>query len=219
LSSGAEKKTMKKTILLSYAGAALFVLGSVLAAPAAALAQDEEVSQPKFRVGFYWEGFKIADKNLANFFGNFQNNLPGIEASYHIAYNIDVWTTFRVFTDETLTPIDQHVDKFRSTMTSLGAIYRPVRLSVFEPFIGAGAELYFYSEKIEGAEDLSATSGSALGVHFQLGSYIDITKFLSAKLYARLNSVNATLAEATPDGSTKLKLGGSEFGLALLARF
>ena len=210
---------MKKSTVSLFLLAALLVLGSILAAPPIASGQEEGIRQPRFRAGFYWEGFKIKDENLTNFFGHFQKNIPGFEVSFNAVDNIDVWTTFRVYSDEAKTTFTGLVDKFRLTMTSLGALYRPVRLSVFEPFVGAGLELYYYSEKIEGSTELASTDGSALGFHVQTGTYINITKFLAGKLYARLNSVNKTLAEATPDESTTLKLGGTEFGIALLVRF
>jgi opacity protein-like surface antigen len=194
---------------------AFLILGSAIAASAQAAADED---QPRFRAGFFWEGFQINDKNLTNFYGHFQKNLPGFEASVHTAYNIDVWAAYRAYTDEARTTYYNLVDKFRLKMTSLGAIYR-LSTGLLEPFVGAGLEFYSFSEKIEEETDLQGFSGSAVGFHVQAGTYINITKFLAAKFYARLNDVTKTLANPTPDDSLRLDLGGKEFGFSLMARF
>ena len=85
--------------------------------------------------------------------------------------------------------------------------------------MGAGVEIYSYSEKVEGT-DLPETSGNAFGFHVQGGTYIRIFKqVLSGKLFYRYNSVKKTLTEALPDETSELDLGGSEFGVGLVFRF
>jgi hypothetical protein len=203
---------------------ALLLIGS---APwPAAAGQDESTApattepqaQPRFRIGVYFEGSMLNDKNLTDFFGHSQRNLPGFEASVHTLYNIDVWASYRIYTDKTKTTFYGKEDKFKLNQASLGLVYRPIVWKVFEPFVGAGFEIYSYSEKIEGT-DLPATSGNAFGFHFQGGTYVNIFKFLSGKLFFRLNGVKKTLAEALPDGTTKLDLGGKEFGVGLVFKF
>jgi opacity protein-like surface antigen len=194
---------------------AFLIFGSAMAA--SAQAADEEI-QPRFRVGFFWEGYQLNDKNLTSFYGRVQKNLPGFEASVHTLYNIDVWAAYRAYTDEARTTYYGLVDKFRLDMFSLGAIYR-LSTGLIEPFIGAGFELYSYSEKIEGETDLQGTSGGAVGFHVQAGTYINITKFLAAKVYVRLNDATKTLANPLPDDSMRLDLGSKEFGFSLMARF
>lgn len=179
----------------------------------------EKPSQPRFRIGAYYEGWQLNDDNLTDYFHHSQLNRWGFEASVHTLYNIDVWATYRTYADETKTSYYENTDQFRINATSIGLIYRPIVWMVLEPFVGAGVEIYSYSEKIEGQTDLPDTSGNAAGFHFQLGTYVNITKFLAGKLFFRLNSVNETLADALPDGTTKLDLGGKEFGVGLVARF
>jgi opacity protein-like surface antigen len=197
---------------------AFLILGPTIAAFASPAPDEEEQAQPRFRVGFFWEGYQLNDKNLINFYGHFQKNLPGFEASVHTLYNFDVWAAYRAYTDEAKTSYSNLVDKFRLDMFSLGAIYR-LSTGLIEPFVGAGFEIYSYSEKIEGETDLQGASGSTVGVHIQIGTYINITKFLAAKVYARFNNAGKTLAGSHPDDTARLDLGSKEFGLSLMARF
>jgi opacity protein-like surface antigen len=209
------KSSHKSTILI------IALLFCVLAAPAAA-AQDESAttsSQPRFRIGAYFEGWMLNDENLKSFFGHNQRNLPGFEASVHALANIDVWTSYRIYSDETKTSFYGNTDKFRINAASIGLLYRPVVWSVLEPFVGAGLEIYSYSEKIEGDTDIPGTSGNAVGFHIQAGTHVNITKFLAGKLFFRINGVKKTLANALPDGSTELDLGGKEFGAGLVFKF
>ena len=197
---------------------AVLILGSAMAASAQA-AEEEQPTQPRFKIGFYWEGFQINDKNLTKFYGQFQKNPLGFEASAHTLYNIDVWASYRTFGLETKTTFDGHDVKFRLKAASLGVIYRPTTFGLFEPFIGAGLEFYSYSETIGAESDIPGTSGNVVGFHIQIGTYVDITDFLAGKVFVRLNGAKKTLADPLPDDGTKLDLGGKEFGLGLLFRF
>lgn len=194
----------------------------VLTSASAAAAQSEEGQAPaqrRFRAGFFWEGYQLNDKNLTAFYGQFQKNLPGFEASAHIIYNIDAWMAYRHYGVETVTTYDGHVSKFGLGMFSLGGLYRFVSTGIIEPFIGAGLEFYSYSEKIEGATDIEGASGGTVGFHLQLGTYVNITKFLAGKFYIRIIEAGKTLAAPLPDDTVRLDLGGKEFGFSLVARF
>jgi hypothetical protein len=177
-----------------------------------------EQSQPRFRVGAYFEGSMLSDKNLTEFFGHSQRNLPGLEASVHTMYNIDVWASYRIYTDKTKTSFFGYTDKFKLNQASLGLVYRPLVWKRLEPFVGTGVEIYSYSEKTEGS-DLPETSGNAFGFHVQGGTYVNIIKCLAGKVFVRLNVVKKSLAEPLPDGTSKLDLGGKEFGAGLVFKF
>jgi len=214
-------RTLARSWLLSIL---VIALSGALTTPAAGQepappTDVEKPSQPRFRLGPYFEGWQINDKNLVDFFHHSQVNRWGFEASVHTFYNIDVWATYRTYADETKTSYYGNPDKFRISATSIGLIYRPVSWMMLEPFVGAGAEIYAYSEKIEGETDLPDTSGNAAGFHFQVGTYVNIMKYLAAKIFVRINHVNETLASPLPDGTNKLDLGGKEFGVGLVARF
>jgi len=189
-----------------------------IAAGTTAALQAQETAQPRFRLGAYYEGAMLNDKNLTDFFGHSQRNLPGLEASVHTLYNVDVYAAYRIYTDETTTPVFATKDKFRLNMASLGLVYRPIVWNRLEPFVGAGLEIYSYSEKVEDS-DLPETSGNAFGFHIQGGTYVRILKFLSGKVFFRYNSVKKTLTEALPDGTGELDLGGKEFGAGLVFHF
>ena len=198
-------KVIVLTTLLTLAGATTGLLA-------------QEVKQPRFRIGATFQGSQLNDKNLTDFFHHSQRNLFGFEASIHVLYNIDVWGSYRLYTDETKTTYYEVEDKFRLNQTSLGVVYRPVVWKVLEPFIGAGLEIYSYSETV-GGQELPDTKGNALGFHVQSGTYVNIFKFLAGKVFVRLNAVKETLDKPLPDGSRKLDLGGKEFGLGLVFRF
>ena len=198
----------------------LIVLALIfMTAGTTAALRAQEAGQPRFRLGVYFEGAMLNDENLTSFFGHSQRNLFGFEASAHVRYNIDVWASYRIYADETKTTYLGNIDKFQISANSLGLIYRPIIWRMLEPFIGAGLEIYSYSETILGKTDIPYTSGNAVGFHAQAGTYINVTKFLAGKLFVRVNVVKETLADALPDGTTKLDLGGKEFGAGLVFRF
>lgn len=199
--------------------AVVLVLALSAAAWASPAQEEQAPTQPRFRAGFFWEGYQLNDKNLTEFYGQFQKNLPGFEASAHIIYNIDAWMAYRHYGVETVTTYDGHVSKFGLGMFSLGGLYRFVSVGLIEPFIGAGLEFYSYSEKIEGAGDIEGASGGTVGFHLQLGTYVNITKFLAGKFYVRITEAGKTLATPLPDDTLRLDLGGKEFGFSLVARF
>jgi hypothetical protein len=215
-------KTMKaatKTFLVFLLAVALFPAATLQAAQDQAPARAEKPSQARFRLGAYYEGWTLNDKNLTSFFGHSQRNIGGFEASIHTVFNIDVWVSYRKYSDETRTPVYSNTDKFEMTATSIGLIYRPLVWKILEPFVGAGAEIYSYSETILGETELRPTTGSASGIHAQAGVYINATRFLSGKLFVRLNRVKDALGQPLPDGPSEFDLGGKEFGLGLIFRF
>jgi len=222
-----KKRPGPANLVTSTAKALLFVLLALPFFAAASLGASQEEapaaegkpSQARFRLGAYLEGWTLNDKNLTSFFGHSQRNLGGFEASVHTMFNIDVWVAYRKYSDQTKTPVYGNTDKFEMTATSLGLIYRPLVWKFLEPFIGAGVELYSYSETIEGQTDLRPTKGNASGIHGQVGVYINPIKFLSAKLFVRLNRVKEKLGQPLPDGPAELDLGGKEFGIGLIFRF
>jgi Outer membrane protein beta-barrel domain len=206
------KKHAAKIIVLAFIFMAAGAIASLRAQEA------EPPKQPRFRIGIYFQGSQLNDENLTAFFGHSQRNFFGYEASVHVIYNIDVWASYRLYTDETKTSYYGMEDKFRLNQTSLGVVYRPVVWKILEPFVGAGMEIYSYSEEVEG-EELADVSGNTIGFHIQGGTYVNIFKFLAGKLFYRLNIAKDTLDKDLPDGTNELDLGGQEFGVGLVFRF
>lgn len=217
--------SMKSRILLITVG--FFILGTAMALPAAAQdpsqdqgqVQSEEIKQPRFRIGAYFEGYMINDDNLKDFYHHSQINLPGFEASVHTVYNIDVWASVRIYRDEAKTTYYEKTSKFRINAASIGLQYRPIRWKFLEPFVGAGLDLYSYKETVEAGSDISGASGNATGFYVQVGTYANIYKFIALTGFYRYNGVKKTLANPLPDGSKSLDLGGHEFGGGIVLKF
>jgi len=209
-----------KTLLITLV---FFILGTAMTLPAAAQDQgqveSQEWKQPRFRIGAYFEGCMINDKNLKDFYHHSQRNLPGFEASVHTVYNIDVWASFRIYRDEAKTTFFEKASKFRINAASIGLQYRPVRWKFLEPFVGAGLDLYSYKETVEAGSDISGASGNATGFYVQTGTYVNVFKFIALTAFYRYNGVKKTLANPLPDGSTSLDLGGHEFGGGIVVKF
>jgi len=218
------KQTISRSFIITLA---IFTLGAAMTLPAAAQDQGQVQKpwQPRFRAGIYFEGYIINDKNLKDFYHHSQQNLLGFEASVHTVKNIDVWASYRIYRDETKTTFFEKTDKFRFNAVSIGALYRPIRWKLLEPFVGAGLNIYSYKETVEEGSDIAGASGNAMGFHIQMGTYVDIYKFrsgkvlLAGKVFYRYNGVKKTLSDPLPDGSNSINLGGHEFGAGILVRF
>ncbi len=49
------------------------------------------MKEKRFRAGLTFGRFSVNDKNLRAFYGDWFKNIPGIEVSAHIMYNVDIW--------------------------------------------------------------------------------------------------------------------------------
>jgi len=196
--------------------------------------QTEQINPPGkslFMVGVTFERFYISDENFTGFYPNSFKHIPGLEVSYQAMDKMDIWASGKLYSDKQSFEETEDAFKFSLIPVSLGVRFRPIKLGSFEPFVGAGLNLYFYSEKINEEIDLENTSGMALGFHFQGGSYycfsrsflkglfpkVDLS--LLGEVFLKYNIVNKTLAEMTPDETDKLNLGGFEMGIGLAVKF
>ena len=118
-----------------------------IAAGTTAALQAQEAEQTRFRLGVYYEGVMLNDKNLTHFFGHSQRNLPGIEASVHTLYNVDVYAAYRIYRDETTTTVFATKDKFRLNMASLGLVYRPLVWNIHRTVRGRRSRNLFLFRK------------------------------------------------------------------------
>jgi membrane fusion protein, multidrug efflux system len=175
----------------------------------------------QFRVGLIFGRFSINDKNLRAFSGQWFKNIPGIEFSVHTLYNVDVWASYKTYTNNYTTTVYKNETKFKLVPISIGLRYRFPKWRFVEPFVGAGLNFYSFKETISGETDLKDTSDSATGFHFQGGTYLHIKHFrnLQGEIFLKYNMVKKTLADALPDGTNKFDLGGFEMGIGLVARF
>jgi hypothetical protein len=194
----------------------------------------EKIVQPdtsRFRVGLTFGRFALNDKNMRVFYPNWFQNIPGIELSVHTLYNIDVWASYKSYTDKQETTYYGNEVKFKLVPLSVGLRYRFPKWRFLEPFAGAGLNFYSYKETISGESDLENTKGKATAFHFQGGAYFDINPsfirklhqkhgiFLLGEIFLKYNIVKKTLAEMLPDGTDQLDLGGLEIGIGLVVKF
>ena len=189
---------------------------------AEAMVKAEKIVQPdksRVRVGLIFGQFSVKDKNMRDFYPNSTRNIPGVELSIHTLYNVDVWASYKSYTDEGTTGYFKLPIKFKLVPLSIGLRYRPLKWRLFEPFIGAGLNFYSYSETISGDSLLSDTKDKATGFHFQGGSYFHVKRFLLGEIFLKYNMVKKTLAKLLPDGSDKFDLGGFEMGVGIVGKF
>ena len=179
----------------------------------------DQPDKNRFRVGLIFGRFPINDTNLRGFYPNWFKNLPGVELSIHTLYNIDVWASYKIYSDEQTTTYFGNSIKFKLVPLSVGLRYRPLRWRFVEPFVGAGVNFYSYSETISGESDLENAKDKATGFHFQGGSYFHVNRFLLGEIFLKYNIVKKTLTDMLPDGTNQLDLGGFEMGIGLVVKF
>jgi RND family efflux transporter MFP subunit len=193
-------------------------------------AETGKAGDQLFMVGLTFERFTINDKNMREYYSNWFQHIPGLELSYQAFNKFDVWFSGKYYSDTQTTAFYEDTVKFTLLPFSLGLRFRPTKMGSFEPFIGAGVNVYYYMESISGESDLANTTGLALGFHFQGGTYIYFTNFLKSiflkhnrtllgEIFVKYNIVSKSLAELTPDGADKLDLGGLEMGIGLVVKF
>ena len=190
-----------------------------------------KVAKHPITVGLVFERFTINDKNMREYYSNWFQHIPGLEFSYQVVNKVDIWASAKYYTDKQATEFYADPVNFTLIPFSLGARFRPKKFGAFEPFIGAGLNLYYYAETIKGESELEKTTGMAFGFHFQGGTYFYFgrsflknifekhNRSLLGEVFVKYNIVNKTLPEMTPDETNKLDLGGFEMGIGLAVKF
>jgi multidrug efflux pump subunit AcrA (membrane-fusion protein) len=180
-----------------------------------------------FRAGLIFGRFPVNDENYRLVYPDWFRNIPGIEFAVQVMPKTDVYASAKLYVDKEQTSYFGNAIKFQIIPLSLGLRYRILKWKFMEPFVGAGLNMYLYSETISGETDLPNTSASALGFYFQAGSYFDINPgfmknssiSLLGEFFVKYNIVKKTLAEAFPDGTDTFDLGGIEMGIGLGVKF
>jgi multidrug efflux pump subunit AcrA (membrane-fusion protein)/outer membrane protein W len=179
------------------------------------------VLKNRFRLGVIFGRFSINDKNLRAFYLNWFKNIPGIEFSITTIDNVDLWMSYKIFSEKLQTTYYGNEIKFKLVPLSLGLRYRFPKLGVIEPFVGAGLNLYSYSETITGESELESTMGKATGFYFLGGAYFHVLPIhmLQGEIFLKYNIAKKTLLDLLPDGTDQLDLGGFEVGVGLVVKF
>ncbi|MCX6556716.1 MAG: hypothetical protein NTW95_04690 [Candidatus Aminicenantes bacterium] len=183
--------------------------------------------ESRFRAGLVFGRFPVNDENYRLVYPNWFRNIPGIEFAVQVMPKTDVYASAKLYVDQEETSYFGNAIKFQIIPLSLGLRYRILKWKFMEPFVGAGLNMYLYSETISGETDLPNTSDSALGFYFQAGSYFDINPgfmknsniSLLGEFFVKYNIIKKTLAEALPDGTDTFDLGGIEMGIGLGVKF
>jgi membrane fusion protein (multidrug efflux system) len=191
-----------------------------------------EAQKNRYILGVTFERFTINDKNMREYYSNWFQHIPGLEISYQAVDKIDIWASAKYYTVKRSTDFFEDIVRFTLIPFSLGVRFRPIKSGSFEPFVGAGINVYYYAETITGVAALENTSGLAFGFHGQGGTYFYFgpsflksifskhNRSLLGEIFVKYNIVNKTLAEALPEEEgNKINLGGFEMGLGLAVKF
>ena len=119
---------------------------------------------------------------------------------------------FQYIPDSGLSTLTEEEVKLRMTPISFSALYLR-QYGVFSPYVGFGVDYFNYKEIYPETFAIPSFSGSAWGINFQLGTYIELIPSLSLKLYFKYHNARAKEEEID------VNLGGNEYGLGLAYHF
>jgi opacity protein-like surface antigen len=136
--------------------------------------------------------------------------MVGLGLSAAIVSNFNIYLEAKYYNRTGKTTFSQEETKFTLIPISLGGRYI-FPLGLFNPYVGAGADFYFYHEKNPIGDVLNHTAG----VHFMGGTYIRFLKTLPLMLSLKLKY---TTAKAT-EKDVQVQLGGFEYGVGLVFAF
>jgi len=134
--------------------------------------------------------------------------MAGLGLSAAIASNFNIYLEAKYYNRTGKLTFSQEETKLALIPISLGGRYI-FPLGLFNPYVGAGADLYFYYEKNPIGDVLNHTAG----YHIMGGAYIRFLKTLPLMLNLKLKY---TMAKAT---EKDVQLGGFEYAAGLVFAF
>jgi hypothetical protein len=136
--------------------------------------------------------------------------LAGLGASARIISNLNLYLEAKYWEREGELTFSKESTTFRLIPISLGVRYI-LPLGVFNPYAGAGGDMYFYYED----NAIGTTINSASGYHATAGTYLRLSRNvpLMLDLKAKYTWVN------TAEGDFEIKLGGFEYAVGLAMAF
>jgi len=136
--------------------------------------------------------------------------LAGLGASARIISNFNLYLEAKYWEREGELTFSKETTTFRLFPISLGVRYI-LPLGVFNPYAGAGGDMYFYYED----NAIGTTINSASGYHATAGTYLRLSRNvpLMLDLKAKYTWVN------TAEGDFEIKLGGFEYAVGLAMAF
>jgi hypothetical protein len=136
--------------------------------------------------------------------------MAGLGLSAAIVSNFNVYLEAKYYSREGKLTFSQEATKLRLIPISLGVRYI-YPLGILNPYLGVGADLYFYYEDNPIGTVLNHTSG----YHFAGGTYLRFSKSVPLMLNLK---IKYTMAKAT-EGDVQVQLGGLEYAAALVFKF
>ena len=136
--------------------------------------------------------------------------LAGLGASARIISNLNLYLEAKYWEREGELTFSRESTTFRLFPISLGVRYI-LPLGVFNPYAGAGGDIYFYYED----NAIGTTINSASGYHATAGTYLRLSRNvpLMLNLKAKYTWVD------TAEGDFEIKLGGFEYAVGLALAF
>jgi hypothetical protein len=136
--------------------------------------------------------------------------LAGLGASARIISNLNLYLEAKYWEREGELTFSREPTTFRLFPISLGVRYI-FPLGVFNPYAGAGGDIYFYYED----NAIGTTINSASGYHATAGTYLRLSRNvpLMLNLKAKYTWVD------TAEGDFEIKLGGFEYAVGLALAF
>lgn len=136
--------------------------------------------------------------------------LAGLGASARIISNLNLYLEAKYWEREGELTFSGESTTFRLFPISLGIRYI-LPLGVFNPYAGAGGDMYFYYED----NAIGTTINSASGYHATAGTYLRLSRNvpLMVNLKAKYTWVHAA------EGDFEIKLGGLEYAVGLALAF
>jgi outer membrane protein W len=123
-----------------------------------------------------------------------------------VASNVNIYLDIKYYSREGVTTFTKEKTTFYMVPIDLGVRYI-YPLGLFNPYLGAGIDFYFYYEDNPIGTELSHTNG----FHITGGTYLRFAQNVPLMLNARLKY---TWAKAE-NGPVAVQLGGFELGIGL----
>jgi hypothetical protein len=135
--------------------------------------------------------------------------ISGLTLSSAVASNVNLYLDIKYYSRQGVTTFTKEETTFYMVPLSLGARYI-YPLGLFNPYLGAGLDFYFYYE-----ESFETELSSTNGFHITGGTYLRFLENVPLLVNVRLKY---TWAKAG-DEDVPVQLGGFEFGAGLAFTF
>lgn len=189
----------------------LFLLPAVLFL-AFAPAFSQPADKPARRQGtfeFYLGRYEIPDSRFKQVYEP-GGGIRGLFMSSSLPFGFDLYAEIKEFNKKGKLTYTQEETSFLLVPLSIGLRY-VYPGGILMPYIGGGADFYFYYESNAIAKTMNIVSG----VHFLTGLYVSIGRNSPVRLNGRIKFTRLVARE----GEIEVQLGGFEYGAGLAIVF